>query len=518
MKMNSPRLAGIILLVSLMGCQNQQTLDLPKTASTSSPQLTKQPDEARSQDRKNILFILVDDLGYADIGAYNSTTFYETPNIDSLANEGVKFTNGYAANPVCSPSRYAILTGRHPTRIDATDWFHINNWPHRVEKYRNAELKEYMPLGETLLPEVLKENGYKTAFLGKWHLGEDEKHWPENQGFDINVGGHSKGQPPAGYFSPYENPRLGDGEKDEYLTQRLTNEALSLLDGYAKEDTPFLMYMSFYTVHTPLQAPAETVKKYELKGATLRGENDFLEEEQVWPTDDKRKVRVEQNHATYAAMIEHMDSSVGQLLNKLKETDLDKNTIVVFTSDNGGLSTAEGSPTSNLPLRGGKGWLYEGGVLVPFIIRTPQAAMNGSISAMPVVSTDFYPTLLELAGIQNFDRKEGDGVSLVPLLLKKQALPERPIYFHYPHYSNQGGFPGAAVRLGQWKLLERFEDGQVHLYNLNDDIEEQNDLAGSRPEKTAELKALLHQWYLDTDAKFLRPKENGGMQPWHPQT
>ena len=483
------------------------------------PAKSVQEAPARSLQKPNIVVILVDDLGYSDIGAYNPDTFYETPNIDKLAREGLLFTDGYAANPVCSPSRYGILTGRHPTRAAATEWFHVRGWPHRVEKFRPAEVSEYMPHDDTTLPEALKDAGYRTAFLGKWHLGEAEDYWPEHHGFDINIGGHEMGQPAGGYFSPYENPRLGDGPEGEYLTERLTDEAIRLVDGFADADDPFLLYLSFYTVHTPLQAPAETVAKYEAKGADSRGEGDFESEEQIWPTEEPRLVRTRQNHATYSAMIEHLDRSVGRLLSALEGSAVADNTIVVFTSDNGGLSTAEGSPTSNLPLRGGKGWLYEGGVRVPFIVHMPGAVSNGTVSALPVVSMDLMSTILDLAGLKASDYGANDGRSLVPLLEGRSTPESRPIFFHYPHYSNQGGFPGAAVRDGDWKLIERFEDGHVYLYNLSDDIGEQRDVAGQHPEKVTELVGLLHNWYRETGARFLEPNperpEFG--QPWRPQ-
>ncbi|MGJ8681339.1 sulfatase [Paraglaciecola sp.] len=465
-----------------------------------------------NSNKPNVVFILVDDLGYADIGAYNPTSFYDTPNIDALAKQGTQFTNGYAANPVCSPSRYALLTGRHPSRVDATDWFHINGWPHRSEKFNPATLTQHLALSEKTLAETFQESGYATSFLGKWHLGEEPRFWPEAHGFGINVAGTANGHPPNGYFSPYKNPRLSDGEKGEYLTERLTTEAINIIDQNAKNNEPFFLYLSFYTVHTPLQAPADVVSRYKAKSELLNTKNSFAAEEQVWPTQKPRKVRVKQNHPTYAAMISKMDSQVGRILQKLKDENLDENTIVVFTSDNGGLSTAEGSPTSNLPLRGGKGWLYEGGIRVPFIVKLPGAKTNGTRVDEPVVGTDFYPTLIDAAGIAANPSQHQDGVALTPLLMEQNSLAERPIYFHYPHYSNQGGFPGAAVRLGDWKLLERFEDGKVQLFNLKNDIGEQQDLALQNPDKVSELRSLLHAWYQEVDAKFIQDKD--GVKPW----
>jgi arylsulfatase A-like enzyme len=461
-------------------------------------------------DKPNVVFILVDDLGYSDIGAYNENTFYDTPNIDALAAQATQFTNGYAANPVCSPSRYAILTGKHPSRVDATEWFHINDWPHRSEKFNPAQVHQQLDLEEKTLAESFKEAGYATAFLGKWHLGEEERFWPEHHGFDINVGGNSNGQPPNGYFSPYKNKRLTDGDKGEYLTERLTTEAINIIDINAKKSAPFFLYLSFYSVHTPLQAPKETIEHYQAKSDRANTQDSFNNEEQIWPTDEPRLVRVKQNHPTYASMISKMDTQVGRILQKLKAEGLDDNTIVVFTSDNGGLSTSEGSPTSNLPLRGGKGWLYEGGIRVPYIIKLP--GEKPQKIDVPVVSTDFYPTLLEVAGLAIQPEQHQDGISLTPLLASDGKLATRPIFFHYPHYSNQGGFPGAAVRLGDWKLLERYEDGKLQLFNLANDISEQNDLAREQTAKTAELKGLLHQWYKEVDAKFLQDKN--GIKPW----
>jgi arylsulfatase A-like enzyme len=466
---------------------------------------------AADSKRSNFVFFLVDDLGYMDIGAYNPETFYETPNVDRLAREGMRFTHGYAANPVCSPTRYSILTGKYPTRVGATNWFSGV----RSGRFLPAPLNDAMPLEEVTLAEALKEAGYRTAFVGKWHLGPNEKFWPEAQGFDINIGGHDRGSPPGGYFAPFKNPRLKDGPTGEHLTRRLTDEAITILDQF--KDDPFLLYIAFYTVHTPLQGPKELVEKYQAK-AKSRGLDDqrpFAAEEQVWPVKQPREVRILQSHATYAAMVESMDAAVGRVLHKLAELGLDETTAVFFTSDNGGLSTSEGSPTSNLPLRGGKGWVYEGGIREPFIIKWPGVTKAESVCDAPVMSIDFYPTILEMAGLPQPERRF-DGVSLAPLLRGQEKLDREALFWHYPHYSNQGGFPGGAVRRGDWKLVERYEDGRVHLYNLRDDVGERNDLAKEMPDRVAAMRSRLHAWYKEVGAKFLRAHP-GGPEPWRPE-
>ncbi len=461
-----------------------------------------------ADDRPNFVFILVDDLGYMDIGANNPETFYETPNVDRLAREGVRFSDGYAANPVCSPTRYSIMTGKYPSRVDATNFFSGK----RGGKYRAAPLNDRMPLEEITIAEQMQQAGYKTAFLGKWHLGPTEEFWPEKQGFEVNIGGHVRGMPKS-YFSPYQNPRLKDGIEKEHLTKRLTDDTLNLLDQFQSD--PFFLYLAFYTVHTPLQAPQELVKKYEKKAQQYAGMTEFAEEEQVWTTDNKRRVRVLQKHATYAAMVESMDTSVGRILEKLKELGIDDETVVCFFSDNGGLSTSEGSPTSNLPLRGGKGWVYEGGIREPMIIKWPQGGQSNVVRGESVCSIDFYPTLLEIAEIEPSNDLQLDGVSLVPLL-KGGHLDERDLFWHYPHYSNQGGFPGGAIRSGDYKLIERYEDGRSHLYNIAADPGEQNDLSQENPAQVQKMKQTLHEWYKEVDAKFLRPK-NENQNPWQPE-
>jgi len=467
-----------------------------------------------AESRPNIVLILVDDLGYADVGAYNPDTFYETPNIDALARDGAMFLEGYAVNPVCSPSRFAVMTGKHPTRFAATDWFHSANWkPRSNTRYAPAPVDQFLPLEEMTLAEMLKANGYRTAFLGKWHLGEDEMYWPENQGFDINVGGHSKGNPPGGYFSPYDNPRMSSGPTGEYLPERLTTEAIDLMRSYEDGDEPYFLMLSYYTVHTPLQAPEETVEKY--RNIRLESGEEFESEEQVWVgTSTERKTRIRQSHPVYAAMIEHLDNNVGRILGALKELGAENDTVVIFTSDNGGLSTSEGSPTSNRPLRAGKGWLYEGGIRVPFIIAGPGFVANGSRIDAPVSGMDLLPTIRELAGIAPLAEERIDGQSLLPLLNGEAVAGDRAMYWHYPHYSNQGGFPGAAIRRGQFKLIERFEDGRIHLYDLTADIGEQNDLAQVHPDIAAEMQKELHEWYQEVDARFLQPKPQSTESPW----
>ena len=470
--------------------------------------------QAVAGDKKslNFVFLLIDDFGWMDFGANNPNCFYETPNIDRLARSGINFTNGYAANPVCSPTRYSIMTGKYPSRVDATNFFSGR----RSGRFNPAELNDIMSLSEVTLPEALKEQGYKTAFAGKWHLGPDERYWPENQGFDVNIGGWAVGSPRGGYFAPFDNPRLGEYPNGSHLPKVLTDESLAILDQY--KDKPFLLYLAYYSVHTPLQGREDLIAKYQAKREKLLAEDEteFGPEEQVWPGAKERRVRTRQCHAVYGAMVEAMDEQIGRVLNKLEELDIADNTVVILMSDNGGLSTSEGSPTSNLPLRGGKGWLYEGGIREPFLIRWPGVTKPGSRCDVPVVSTDFYPTILEMAGLPPRSSQHLDGVSLVPLLKGRRNVDRDAVYWHYPHYSNQGGFPAGAVRMGDWKLIERFEDGRVHLYNLKQDIGEHKDLASEQPRRVERMREKLHAWYKQVDAKFLQPKGDND-KPWRPE-
>jgi arylsulfatase A-like enzyme len=470
--------------------------------------------QAAAAKRKplNFVFFLVDDFGWMDIGANNPHCFYETPSIDRLARSGMNFTNGYAANPVCSPTRFSIMTGKYPSRHDATEWFSGK----RSGRFNPAPLNDWMPLEEVTLAEALAEHGYKTAFVGKWHLGSEEKYWPENQGFDVNIGGWSVGSPRGGYFAPFDNPRLGDYPEGSHLPKVLTDESLKILDRY--RNNPFLLYLAFYSVHTPLQGRKDLIAKYEAKRQKLLDdqEREFGPEEQVWPVEQQRRVRLRQCHAVYAAMVEAMDEQIGRVLDKLEQLGIADNTAVIFMSDNGGLSTSEGSPTSNLPLRGGKGWVYEGGIREPFLIRWPGVTKPGSQSDVPVISTDFYPTILDMAGLPLKPEQHLDGVSLVPLLRGQTSINRDAIYWHYPHYSNQGGFPGGAIRMGDFKLIERYEDGRVHLYDLQNDIGEREDLADKYPEKVEQMRNKLHAWYIEVDAKFLQPKGDN-QNPWRPE-
>lgn len=454
----------------------------------------------------NFIFFLVDDLGWRDVGCYGST-FYETPHVDRLAAEGMRFSNAYAACPVCSPTRASIMAGKYPARMHTTDWFGAVQPEEALEQKQwnskpllPAAYEEQLPLKETTLAEALQQEGYATFFAGKWHLGE-EAFWPEQQGFLINKGGctwgHPKGARGRQYFSPYQNPRLSDGSPGEYLTDRLAEETCQFIA--ASRDKPFLAYLSFYSVHTPLMAPKERVAKFRARSEKLSPSGHrFL-------SRDGRDVRQVQDHPVYAGMVESMDLAVGKVLRTLDELGLSENTAVFFMSDNGGLSTAEGTPTSNLPLRAGKGWLYEGGIREPMIVRWPGKTAPGSECAAPVISTDFYPTMLAMAGLPLRPRQHVDGRSLVPLLKQEGKLHREAIYWHYPHYGNQGGSPGGAVRSGDWKLIEFFGPKRVELYNLAEDLGEDHNLAEEEPERAARMLEMLRAWQREVGARMPTP-------------
>lgn len=454
----------------------------------------------------NVVFFIADDLGIRDLGCYGST-FYETPNLDRLAKQGAQFTNAYAACPVCSPSRAGLITGQYPQRTGVTDYIGAaqpDKWK-RNTKLLPAPYAERLALEEVTLAEVLKDKGFATFFAGKWHLGT-EGFWPENQGFDVNMGGIDRGGPygRGKYFTPYDNPRLPDGPPGEHLPDRLATEATKFID--AHKEKPFLIYFPFYDVHTPLQSRPDLQAKYEAKRQQLGLEPKFGKE-------PPRDVRLVQEHAVYAGMVEAMDAAVGKVLAKLDALGLAENTIVLFTSDNGGLSTSEGSPTSNLPYRGGKGWLYEGGIREPLIVRWPGKVKPGSTIDTPVCGIDLMPTLIDATGATTRPGQKLDGVSLVPVLTASGKLADRPLFWHYPHYGNQGGAPGAAMRLGDWKLIEWFE-GKTELFNLANDVSEKTDLAAQEPERVKTMLAQLKAWQTGVGAKF--PAPNTAYDPTKP--
>jgi arylsulfatase A-like enzyme len=458
--------------------------------------------EGKSENEKpNILFILVDDLGWADLG-YTGSPFYETPNLDKLAASGMVFTDAYAASPVCSPSRAAIMTGKYPARLNLTDYIPGNQFygPHKNQKLASHPFKLQLDLEEYTLAEAFKDAGYKTFFAGKWHLGEEEKYYPNHQGFDINKGGNNTGHPAGGYFAPYKNPQIEDGEEGEYLTDRLTDETIDFIK--KNKGNPFFAYLSFYTVHLPLQGKPEKVEKYRSK----LSEMNYSGEEFIKKGETYHKQW--QNMPHYAAMVESMDENVGRLLQVLEQENLSENTVVVFTSDNGGMATSnrtDNIPTNNLPLRAGKGYLYEGGIRVPLIISWPDNIKRDNKTDYPVTGTDLYPTLLDLAGIDLKNSQHPDGISLKSVLENKE-IEERPVFWHYPHYSGGlGGRPSGAVRLGNYKLIEFFEDNRIELFNLKEDIKETTDLAEAKPEKAEELKQLLHQWRKNVGAQIPYP-------------
>jgi arylsulfatase A len=436
------------------------------TATAEGPMKTRPP---------NVILILVDDLGWTDLSCQGST-FYETPNIDRLASQGMRFTHGYAACTVCSPTRAAVLTGKYPARLHITDWIAGHQRPYA--KLKPPGWTQYLPHEETTIAELLKAAGYATFHVGKWHLGNEE-YWPTTQGFDENIGGNHRGQPPS-YFFPYERdgiklPGLTTGANNEYLTDRLTDEALRIID--ANKDRPFFLYLPHYAVHTPLQAKPEKIVKYRAKA----------------------KADQPQHNATYAAMIESLDESVGRIVQKLDELELDNSTLVIFTSDNGGLILNQ--VTSNAPLRAGKGSAYEGGVRVPLIVRYPPLVKAGIMCDVSAMSIDLAPTIAELVGVKN--RPPMDGVSLLPVLKDAAADLSRPtLYWHYPHYHPGGAAPYSALCEGQWRLIEFLEDRKVELYNLAEDVGEANDLAARNPRQRGELLAKLHAWRKDVGAQM----------------
>lgn len=465
----------------------------------------------------NTLVIIADDLGWADIGANNPNCFYDTPALDRFAATGANFSHAYAASPVCSPTRASIMTGIDPSRGYMTEWF--GQGVARSERFLSADRANSLPNHSVTIAERLREAGYQTFFAGKWHLGGAERHRPEYQGFDINIAGGRQGNPGRdGYFAPYR-PFIGlDAPEGEHLPARLTDETIAYIE--ARDPArPFLAVLSYYSVHTPLQGRDDLVAKYRARRAALGYARDDItgDEEQVWPDRGAtRAVRVVQDHAVYAAMVEAMDEQIGRLIDTIDRLGLAEDTLIMFVSDNGGLSTAEGSPTSNRPLRGGKGWLYEGGIRVPMMARWPGVLGAGETLAVPVHTNDIAPSICDAAGLEVL---ESDGVSLRRAVREtapvRESAPARALCFHYPHYSNQGGFPGGAVIEWPWKLIQRYEDGRVHLYNIEDDISEERDLAATDEARVDAMTATLHAWLRSQNARFLSARP-GQPEPWTP--
>ena len=438
-----------------------------------------------SKKRTNIILIMIDDLGWMDLHCQGNERL-DTPNIDKLAREGMRFTDAYSAAPVCSPTRAAIMTGQSPARLGITN--HLPDRPQFQPKnatLRSAKTLEHLPLEQLTIAERLKEARYATAFMGKWHLSgrgkpenghlEESKLRPEYQGFDVNIGGCGLGGPPS-YFEPYRIPNINPRREGEYLPDRLADEAIDFIRGHNEE--PFFLALWNYTVHWPMQAPQSLVNKYK---------------ERVGPgLKDPR----------YGAMIEAMDSAVGRVMTTVDELKLTNRTLVIFTSDNGGYDGV----SDNRPLRGSKGYLYEGGIRVPLIVRWPGLVRPNTTCQTPVISTDFYPTLLEAAGLTPKTGKMIDGESIMPILKQTDHLKRKAIFFHYPNYAwHRSNRLGGAIREGDYKLIKRYEDDSFELYNLADDISEKRDLSGEMPQKTSELKRKLEAWLIESGANMPEP-------------
>jgi arylsulfatase A len=440
---------------------------------------------AAPQSRPNVILILADDLGWTDLSCYGSE-LYETPHIDGLSRDGVRFTQAYSACTVCSPTRAAIMTGKYPARLHVTDW--IPGQMPENPKLLVPDWTKYLPLGEMTMARALRSAGCTTASIGKWHLGGEE-YYPEKHGFEINVAGSSAPAPPS-YFAPYKIATLSDGPTGEYLTDRLGEEAARFVEQHKQK--PFFLYMPLFAVHTPIQGKEALVQKYRAK----------------------RRPGFKQTNAVYAAMVESMDDAVGRIRSKLDELKLADRTVVIFASDNGGRVPT----TSNHPLRVGKGSCYEGGTRVPLIVHWPGVTKSGSVCDVPVISMDLYPTILEIAGERQAAGKSVDGVNLVPLLRGAAELKREALFWHYPHYQHYqlgGTTPCGAIRAGDFKLIEFFDDMRVELYHLREDIGEQRNLAAQMPAKAEELRARLHAWRKEVGAQM--PSRNPNYDPSKPE-
>ena len=446
--------------------------------------------------KPNIIFILVDDLSWNNLGCFGSP-FFETPELDKLSKSAMRFTQAYAAHPVCSPTRAAIMTGKNPARIKITDWI-----PGKKGEYKllAPKIKGELPANELTIAEVLKKNGYKTFYAGKWHLGGDGS-LPENHGFDINIGGGHFGSPPGGYYGPFtKNKHMKPYKKGDYLTDVLTDECIAFMN--KNKDQPFFMYFSMYNVHTPIQACKKHINYFKEKANRPK--------EKVHKDHDCM-VRHSQDNIELASMVYAMDENIGRLLKKVKSLGIDKNTVIIFTSDNGGFSMKKTSgPNTVYPLRGGKGWCYEGGIRVPTMIYVPGLTEGNKSSNVPTVSMDFYPTILELAGIELMPEQHIDGISMLKMI-KGEKINREKILWHYPHYHGSNWTPGSAIRHGDWKLIDFYHYEKIELYNLKDDPGEQNNLANKMPEKVKEMHEQLKLMLKENKADM--PKKNPQFDP-----
>ena len=436
----------------------------------------------------NFILIVADDLGWTDLACYGSD-FYHSPNIDKLARDGMRFTANYSACTVCSPTRAALMTGKYPARLHITDW--IPGQMPENPKLIVPDFTKKLPLEEVTIAEKLKAAGYATASIGKWHLG-GEAYYPERQGFDVNIAGTDFPQPKPGYFAPYNIATIEQGPTGEYITDRLTDEAVQFIRDH--KDKSFFLYLPHFAVHTPIQAKKDLVARHEKRLRELG--------------------KTKHTNAAYAAMIDSLDQSVGRIRETLSELGIADDTIIIFTSDNGGRVPT----TSNAPLRVGKGSAYEGGVRVPLIVDWPGVTKPGSESDVPTISMDLFPTILAMTGQKSDPKALCDGVSLAPLLRQNGKLPDRALHWHYPHYQyyQQGGAtPYSAIRRGDNRLIEYLDDSRVELYNLRDDIGEQNNIADANPELVKELRDELHEWRKSVDAQM--PTPNTKFDPSKPE-
>lgn len=447
--------------------------------------------------KPNVLVVLADDFGLQDM-SFVGSSFYETPNIDRLAAKGMVFTQGYAGSRVCSPSRATIMTGKFTARHGITDWIGESvgeDWRkmNRFDKMLPADYVHSLPKSDVTIAETMKANGYKTFFAGKWHLGK-EGSYPEDHGFEINKGGYESGSPKGGYFYPYSNPKLDNNVDGENLTMRLANETVEFMKQH--KDSSFFAFLSFYAVHGPIETTQEKWNKYRNKAeANGIGDKGFIMEK-------KLPIRQTQDNPIYGGLVESMDDAIGVVLDGLETLGLDDNTIVIFTSDNGGVSSGDAYSTSNLPFRGGKGYHWEGGIREPYLVYVPGKESNGAKIDYPVTGADIYPTILDYANIKLLPEQHVDGVSLKPIIDNGAILPERPLYWHYPHYGNQGGDPSSIIREGDWKLIHYYEENIDELYNLKEDASEQHNVAETFPEITSRLSAKLKNWLVSVDAKY----------------